>query len=405
MRSPRPVAGASAVRVDVVRASSWTACALAGVSLLALRFLLPRSGSLSVAPFDRYGEAFVHGAVPYRDFSVEYPPGAVPVFTLPALAPVSYELAFRLLQLVLGIALVCCVAYAVREARPARRLLAPVLVGGMPALLGPVVFFRYDLWPALLVVVAAVALDRRSYGACGVALGAAIAAKGYAFLLLPVYVLVAFRRSGRPASRRLLLAAGVTVLALVLPFLVLGPGGVAFSFRSQLERGLQIETLAASALLLLHAVGIGHPAVDFSTGSFNVTGRVAETLGLTQSAVLFALVLLVWAWVWRSRRDPDHTLVAASLVLVTVTFAKVLSPQYLIWVVPLVAVAIESVEIVVVGLLAWVLVLAQLVYPTLYDDLVTLHTAPAVLLAVRNLLLVVLAVLVLRRLARATAGR
>src|SRR5947208_16824208 len=36
--------------------------------------------------YQRYGNAIARGEVPYRDFSVEYPPGALAVFALPGLA-------------------------------------------------------------------------------------------------------------------------------------------------------------------------------------------------------------------------------------------------------------------------------------------------------------------------------
>ena len=39
---------------------------------------------LDTAEYQRYGEAMVNGHVPYRDFSVEYPPGALPAFVVPA---------------------------------------------------------------------------------------------------------------------------------------------------------------------------------------------------------------------------------------------------------------------------------------------------------------------------------
>ncbi|MGH3091713.1 MAG: hypothetical protein ACRDOG_05205, partial [Gaiellaceae bacterium] len=37
--------------------------------------------------YQEYGERMADGEVPYRDFEVEYPPGALPLFWLPTLAP------------------------------------------------------------------------------------------------------------------------------------------------------------------------------------------------------------------------------------------------------------------------------------------------------------------------------
>ena len=58
-------------------------------------------GALHLPPFDRYqiidtpvyqeyGEAMAAGQVPYRDFGLEYPPGALPVFWLPTLGPAEH---------------------------------------------------------------------------------------------------------------------------------------------------------------------------------------------------------------------------------------------------------------------------------------------------------------------------
>ena len=35
--------------------------------------------------YQRYGDAIANGHVPYRDFQLEYPPGALPMFALPSL--------------------------------------------------------------------------------------------------------------------------------------------------------------------------------------------------------------------------------------------------------------------------------------------------------------------------------
>ena len=53
--------------------------------------------------YQRYGDAVLDGEVPYRDFSLEYPPGALPVFILPSLAPQAhYRSAFETLMVLCG---------------------------------------------------------------------------------------------------------------------------------------------------------------------------------------------------------------------------------------------------------------------------------------------------------------
>ena len=46
-----------------------------------------------------------HGLFPYRDFHVDYPPGALPVFALPSLASASYDATFAWLMAACGVAL------------------------------------------------------------------------------------------------------------------------------------------------------------------------------------------------------------------------------------------------------------------------------------------------------------
>ena len=53
-----------------------------------------------------------HGQVPYRDFAVEYPPGALPAFVLPSLLGGDYATTFAWLMAACGVALVSVVALA-----------------------------------------------------------------------------------------------------------------------------------------------------------------------------------------------------------------------------------------------------------------------------------------------------
>src|SRR5205085_7236666 len=113
--------------------------------------------------YEGYGDAVVGGEVPYRDFDVEYPPGALPVFVLPAIGSPSehgYRSRFDLLMLACGIGAVAAVAAALGAlgAGTIRLLWALGLTAVTPLLLGPVVLTRYDLWPAALAAAALAAL-------------------------------------------------------------------------------------------------------------------------------------------------------------------------------------------------------------------------------------------------------
>jgi len=132
--------------------------------------------------YQRYGEAILDGQVPYRDFAVEYPPGALPVFVLPSLAAEEdYRGAFEWLMWACGAAAILFVACALVAvgASETRLYAATIFAGLVPLALGSVVLTRFDLWPAALVAAALAALvggrERLGFGV----LGLAVAAKLY----------------------------------------------------------------------------------------------------------------------------------------------------------------------------------------------------------------------------------
>lgn len=282
-----------------------------------------------------YGRALVNdGRIPYRDFYVEYPPGAIPLFALPALVwDAHYILVFKLLMTCCGVGIVVSAAWLLRRLGLSYVRLAPIVLA--PPLLGPVFLNRYDPLPALLGSLALIALLRGRDRTAGGLLGVATAVKVYAAVWLPLFARRARSRIGAAAS--FLVAAAV----LTLPFFALAPGGVGFSFWTQLKRHLQIESVGASLLLVGSKLQIHH--VDWiagKPGSVDLGGHAADATAVLASLLSLALVLLVARAYWQGP-DTDARLVtaaAAALVAFTV-FGKVLSPQYLTWLLPLVPLA------------------------------------------------------------------
>ncbi|HEY8722937.1 MAG TPA: glycosyltransferase 87 family protein, partial [Gaiellaceae bacterium] len=224
--------------------------------------------------YQRYGDAILnHGLVPYRDFAVEYPPGALAMFILPA-AFRNYAAAFAWEMAVCGLVLIAVVA-AIRREAAFYVALAPVLAGSL-------ILSRFDLWPALLTVAALAALLREHHRLGWGLLGAAVAAKLWPLVLVPL-VLAWSYRAGRIRAALVGLAVAAAVF---VPFAIIAPHGLWDSLRGQASRPLQIESLGASLF-----TAFGHPNVISSHGSQNVAGHgaVAALFALLQVAALVAL--------------------------------------------------------------------------------------------------------------------
>jgi Glycosyltransferase family 87 len=355
--------------------------------------------------YQRYGDAIVDGQVPYADFSVEYPPAALPVFAVPSLvvsrgtALDDYDRAFGFLMALCGAAVIGLVAYALLRDRagPARIAVACAFVALAPLALGSVVLTRFDLWPAALVAGALAALlagrDRLALGTLGVA----VAAKVYPLVLLPIFVAWVWRRRGRREAMIALGVSAAVVAVLVIPFLALSPHGVWESSLRQTTRPLQLETLGSGALLVLHHVaGVGL-TMESSHGSQNLSGTAPDVLAIVQSLVEVAVLLGIWRWFARGPAEPDRLFRAcAAAVCAFVVFGKVLSPQFLIWLVPLVVLVRGRRGLLACSVLAVCLVLTQVWFPYRYWRL-ALHfdTAASWLVLVRDLGLVALLLVLL----------
>jgi hypothetical protein len=353
--------------------------------------------------YQDYGERMAGGEVPYRDFEVEYPPAALPFFWLPTLAPEEhYGTAFEGLMWACGAAAVGFVVLALAGvgARPSRLFGATAVAGLAPLALGSVVLTRYDFWPAALTAAALAAfmVERERVGFGTLAL--AVAAKIYPLVLLPPAVAYVWRRRGAQEAAAGL-AVFVAVLALVAaPFLVVAPDGLAESVTGQLGRPLQLESLGAGLLLAAHQLGWYEATVVSSHGSQNLAGPLPDALATVQTVLGVLILVGVWALAARGRGGRERLLLAAATAVVAfVAFGKVLSPQFLIWLVPLVPLVAGTPGLAAVGVLGAAIVTTQLWFPTRYWDVVALEPVGWLVL-VRDLLLVALFAVLVNPLAR-----
>jgi len=353
-----------------------------------------RTADFDVGEYAEYARAFWAGNPPFAAFPLEYPPLALAPFGLALLAgPFSAPAAFGLWMGALF--LLGYLGYLRFSSSPsprgaALRYAAYLLLAAQATLLA-----RYDLVPALVTLAALWAARRRRFALAYVLLAAGILLKLYPLALLPA-IMIEHGRAARPrgGARAALLgplvggAACLGSVALVsLAALLRDPrGGLAF-FAYATERPIQVESFPATLLWLGTFLGV--PAAHgYAFGSDSYTGPLAGGAGWGAMVVAAAGCALVY---WR-QASGRLTIERASLLALGLALlaSKVLSTQYLVWVLPLAAE-------VGGGELAWLAIcaLTSLDYPLLYPFNQPGYTRPQefafmAVVAARNLLLLAL---------------
>jgi hypothetical protein len=353
--------------------------------------------------YQRYGNAIAEGKVPYRDFALEYPPGALPMFALPGLAEPGHEQevsstfrrAFETLMWLCGAAALLGMAVVLRSLRRSTVGVwaALVFTALAPLAVGSVILSRFDLWPAAIVVAALAALVSGRLRIGHLLLGLGVVVKLYPAVLVPLAFGFAWRRAGRREALICLgLLAGLAAL-LFLPFFVLSPAGVWDSFSVQLGRPLQVESLGSALLLAAHHLfGLGVTG-DTSHGSQNLAGTGADAMAIGSTVVQVAALVGIWAMFVRGSASRESLVRASAAALVVfVALGKVLSPQFLIWLIPVVPLVRGRRGLLASGLLALALVLTQLWFPFRYFRLaLDFEESMSWLLLARDLVLVAVA--------------
>jgi Glycosyltransferase family 87 len=324
-------------------------------------------GYVDVDLYGTYAEGLLDGRLPYRDIFVEYPPGAFVVLVPPALVTDDhYRSAFKMLMALVALGGLWCVArllVALGAGRP-RLALGLGFVALSPLVLGSVWLNSYDAWPAALTAAALLAVVTGLPVVGFACLGLAFAAKVYAIVLVVPAAIYVAARSG---WRRLAWCVGAFVAAAVVvaaPLIAASPGGTWSSIRSQLERGLHVESLGASVLLVADRLGLYD--VTVTTGSTaaksrDVAGPAVDGLAFAGSALVVVAVVAVWFAFARFRPDPQRLVVTfAAGVAAMLAFGKVLSPQYAEWLLFLVPLAAGAPGVAAAALAGTALLLAEL---------------------------------------------
>jgi hypothetical protein len=349
--------------------------------------------------YRRAYEEIAAGGVPYADFSLEYPPLAGALFWLAGALPGPYGVTFSVLMCLCLCATVLGVIALGRaiglDGR--RQTVAAVLTAVSPLLIGNLVETRFDLALAALLVWTLWAAATERWRLAWGLLAAATLLKLVPLALIPVLVIWQRHRQGNRGALAGVAACLGIVAAVMAPFVIMSPSGTWDLVQYHLDRPLQIEATASAYLLGLHALADIGITVENSFGSQGLSGTGPAVLaGLSTLALIVILVAIAWTlWLGlhRARHPGDARLfvaASAATVVALLVCGKVLSPQFLVWLLPVCFLVAGRFGPASAALAAAAMLLTFSYFPHRYFDLVALDSLPIGLLVLRDSVLIAL---------------
>lgn len=236
--------------------------------------------------------------------------------------------------------------------------------------LGPMIYARFDLLPAVAGALAIMYAARRPVVA-GIALSV-----GFALKLWPIVLAPLLSSSRRQGTRLIGTATAGVLMTTATCLAVVGVHRTFSPLRWQEHRGLQIESLAATPFMIARLADPGRWPITLGYGAFQVTGPGTEA-ALRVATLLTAAGAAVVAWLWRrtwlvrAEQPQAAAWLALTATTIVVLTDKSFSPQYLIWIAAAAA-AVVSLEprsraarALLVALIT-IAGLSQLIFPVLY---------------------------------------
>lgn len=291
---------------------------------------------------------------PFHMLPIEYPPLTLVPFSLALLAPISYyQLVFAFLM-----ALTAVFVYWLLlryGPRGAGLIFTLYLLGGAVAT-GHV---RFDLLPAALTLVSLIATERGHWRLAYVALAFGVLLKIYPILLLPTLFIAEQQAEERlyvlPETLTLAtlpqhlwktlqgirrwhwkncllfigILVGITGLFALLDF----QGAIIRQLAYFADRPVQVES-SGSTLLWFTKVFGGIPFdITNMYGSINITNQFSGLVSLISTTLLIIGCVYCMFMLWRKKMDVVQA--GTALIFVFIATGKVFSPQYIIWLIPL----------------------------------------------------------------------
>ncbi|MBO4552719.1 MAG: DUF2029 domain-containing protein [Candidatus Methanomethylophilaceae archaeon] len=285
---------------------------------------------------------YTSGLIPYRDYVFEYPPFSLVIFLIPrifAWDPESFRFLYGLFACLCYVGAAWLILDMMDDNGKAKRYVCLLLLV-IPLLSMKFIMTRNDVFAGVIVILALWLFRKdKAYLACAVLAAGAMIKMYPALLMVPILCEYLSTKD----YRKVLLCVvsfGLVCLLINMPFMIIDYD-TAFNYLTyHSDRYIQIESVIASPILLAHLFGLTTIHSDWSAGSNNMTGEIPDLLSpylfYVMAAALVSVSLLILYRYIRTRTDGNSfyllCLSSITLVLTFVTFNKVYSAQYMIWI-------------------------------------------------------------------------
>jgi uncharacterized membrane protein len=355
----------------------------------------------------------MQGFFPYSEFSAEYPPVAMLLFLLPRVVSGEsynfYVYWFEIEMLLFSCGNILLISYIVwkRWSDIGKLATALGLYSLFTMMIGFIIAARFDVVASFLIlaIVAAAISDRKL--TAWILIGVGIMTKVVPLFVAPLLLIVHYRDKQKNwlfIGPVIALAAATTI---ALPFLAASAEGLARTFLYHAERPLQIESSWSTPILFMQFLGYG-VRMFASYGSHNLFSPLAELLATISGPVTLIFICLGY-WVFWKRISSAEALgdknyfsdqlvrFTALTLIIFIAGGKVLSPQFVIWFLPLMVLIYDPDRNYLLTIFGAILFMTQIEFPFLYGELLGLNPGMIILVATRNALIIWLAVTMMRK--------
>jgi len=366
---------------------------------------------------DRFPDAdqLFNGDIPIT----EYPPLSLIFFVIPRIFfsdPFGYNIGYVIMIFVITIVGLHLMRRTA-ESLNMNPVWAMTIYSVLIALLLEYVADRYDIIPAVMTLASFYFFINKKMPAAFIILALAMMTKLYPAILLPIYLIIYMvERDWKGfATGTVWFLIGAAVVA--LPCLLIEPDLIMGFMGYHSVRPLEIDSFAATLIYPFSLFGLTDVWIQASTdagsyGSDNLRGPLCDAVAPWLTPIMMVLIVLFILWYgnvrYRLEKVDERAFVLSAAIFISlmifILVGKVLSSQYIIWVVPFLALSLllmkdHKLKWRIFWLSVATVVLTQINFA--YTYLVTgggesISSLSIIMILVRNLMLLAITLLLLK---------